>query len=55
MIIAQTCLKSHVESLVCLDIDGLWIVGVGCEVWLELWNFGVFVKNEYDYENLIIS
>ena len=37
-----------------LFFDGLWIVGVGCEVWNELWSFGVFVKNDYDFKNLMI-
>jgi len=52
MIIAQTCLNHLLNHWVCLNIDGLWIVGVGCNVWCELWSFGVFVKNDHDYENL---
>jgi len=37
-----------------MNVVGLWIVGVGCEVWIELWNFGVFGENECDDENLMI-
>jgi len=25
-----------------LYVDGLWMVYVGCEVWIEMWSFGVF-------------
>jgi len=42
------------DDWVCLYIDGLWIIGVDYEVWLELWSLEVLVKNEYDDGNLMI-
>ena len=47
-------LKHLLDDWVCLYIDGLWIIGVDCEVWLELWSWEFLVKNEYDDGNLMI-
>jgi len=41
------------DDWVCLYIVGFWIVGVVCEVWIELWKNEFLVENESDFEFMV--